>query len=167
MQKLTSKDWVRMLIAFLLGVAVTLLVIQLTGGQLFQGYFDVSRDLLEIEETIREEEPVRGTIEEDPVTDIIYTEEPERSSEILDTSIREKEPVRGTIEEDPVTDIIYTEEPERSSEILDTSIREEEPVRGTAETEMTFTEETVVEEEGETTSGMTFTEEEEKDGSED
>lgn len=38
MVKLTSKDWVRMLISFLLGVAVTLLVIQLTGGQLFQGF---------------------------------------------------------------------------------------------------------------------------------
>jgi hypothetical protein len=45
MQKLTSKDWVRMLIAFLLGVAVTLLVIQLTGGQLFQGALTGSLDV--------------------------------------------------------------------------------------------------------------------------
>ena len=45
MIKLTSKDWVRMLIAFLLGVAVTLLVIQLTVGQLFQGALTGSLDV--------------------------------------------------------------------------------------------------------------------------
>lgn len=42
---MTSKDWIRILMAFILGVIVTLAVVTLTGGSLYKGTFSINPDL--------------------------------------------------------------------------------------------------------------------------
>lgn len=119
MVKLTSKDWVRMLIAFLLGVAITLLVIQLTGGQLFKGSltesFDVTSTDTETELSLSMQRLSTGVRVVKDVDDA--------EGMAIEEDVREEDPERY-VEEDPITNISVTEEDERSTDTLDDGIRE-------------------------------------------